>query len=101
MPQKLHRRARTMGEGMRSTLVARVKKLERFATARQKRADTAVRHAIIQIGDCDSDGAQHLVMVSSGEGGCSFEQQPGPGLQLSDFGKFVWVLYLTSAEANA
>ena len=47
------------------------------------------------------DGEQHLVMVGSPGQVCYFQQVPGPGPQLADFGEFASVLCLTPAEMEA
>ena len=76
------------------------KRLERLEAVRQKQADAAGREAFIEIGLCD--GETHLVMTSSPDAGrCWFQERPGPGPQLSDFGKFAHVLHLTPAEMDA
>jgi hypothetical protein len=87
---------------MRSTRnLSLLKRLQRLEAARQKQADTAGRQAFIEIGDCDCDGARHLVMTGSDTGTYWFQEQPGPGPQLADFGEFACVLHLTPAEMEA
>ena len=80
---------------MKSTLVSRLKRLE---AARHKQADTG-REAFVVLG-C-YDGERHLEMTSSDAGRCWFQEKPGPGPQISDFGQFAYVLHLTQAEADA
>ena len=76
------------------------KRLERLETARQKQAGTAGREAFIVLGAYE--GETHLGMTSSPDAGrCWFQERPGPGRQLADFGEFAVVLHLTEAEANA
>ena len=43
----------------------------------------------------DFDGERHLVMTNSEIGRCYFQERPGPGPQLADFGEFVLKLYFT------
>jgi hypothetical protein len=80
---------------MKSTLVSRLKRLE---AARHKQADTG-RGAFVVL-RC-YDGERHLEMTSSDAGRCWFQEKPGPGPQISDFGQFAYVLHLTQAEADA
>ena len=76
------------------------KRLERLEAARQKQADTAGREAFIVLGTYD--GERHLEMTSAPDAGrCWFQEMPGPGKQLADFGEFALVLHLTDDEANA
>jgi hypothetical protein len=76
------------------------KRLERLEAGRQKQADTAGREAFIVRGAFD--GERHLEMTSSPDARrCWFEEMPGPGKQLADFGEFAFVLELTEDEANA
>ena len=85
---------------MKSTLVARLKRLERLETVRQQQTETAGREAFIVLGAFE--GERHLELTSAPDAGrCWFEQRPGPGPQLSDFGEFALVLALTEDEANA
>ena len=73
------------------------KRLGRLEAARQKQADTGGREAFIEMGLCD--GETHLVMTSAADADrCYFQEKPGPGPQLSDFGEFAFVLHLTTAE---
>lgn len=71
---------------MKATLISRLKRLGRMERAREKQTDTVEREAVIVIGFCE--GERHLEMTSSGGGRCWFEERPGPGPQISDFGKF-------------
>jgi len=74
--------------------------LERLEAVRQKHADGAGREAFIEMGDFD--GERHLVMTSPpDQARCYFQEMPGPGLQLADFGAFAGVLHLTPAEMDA
>ena len=75
------------------------KRLERLEAVRQKQAGTAGREAFIEL--WPNDGERHLVMTNSNTGRCWFQERPGPGPQLADFGEFACVLHLTSAEMNA
>jgi hypothetical protein len=75
------------------------KRLERLEAARQKQADTAGREAFIVLGAFN--GERHLEMTSSPDAGrCWFQEMPGPGPQLADFGEFAFALDLTEDEAN-
>jgi len=76
-----------------------LKRLRRLEAARQKQAETAGREAFVVMGFCE--GERHLVMTHSDARQCWFQEMPGPGPQLSDFGEFVCVLHLTEAEANS
>jgi hypothetical protein len=84
---------------MKSTLISRLKQLERAECVRQRQADTAGQEAFVVFG-C-FDGERHLEMTSSDAGRCWFQERPGPGPQLADFGPFASILYLTPAEAEA
>jgi hypothetical protein len=68
---------------MKSTLVSRLKRLE---AVRQKQEKVVCREALIVLGLID--GERHLVMTGEGEGRVYFEERPGSGPQLSDFGEF-------------
>jgi hypothetical protein len=58
------------------------------------------RTAVVVLGMLN--GERHLVMTSPpGDPCCRFEEMPGPGPQLADFGEFASVLYLTWAEARS
>jgi len=75
------------------------KRLERLEAVRQKQADAAGREAFIEIGNFD--GERHLVTTSPpDEPRCYFQEMPGPGPQLADFGEFGLVLHLTRFEMN-
>jgi hypothetical protein len=80
---------------MKSTLVSRLKRLE---AVRHKQVDTG-REAFVVLGDYE--GERHLEMTSSDAGRCWFQEKPGRGPQISDFGQFAFVLHLTQAEADA
>jgi hypothetical protein len=73
--------------------------LERLEVVLPKPVTTADRSAFIVIGDFD--GARHLVMTSSEVGCCWFQEAPGPGPGLADFGEFSLVIHFTSCEARA
>jgi hypothetical protein len=75
-----------------------LKRLERLEAAQQRRAGTAGRQAFVVMGFFD--GERHLVMTHSDGGRCWFQEQPGSGPQLADFGEFALILHLTEAEAN-
>jgi predicted GH43/DUF377 family glycosyl hydrolase len=77
------------------------KRLERLEAARQKQANAEGREAWIEISPTDIVGEQHLVLTSIWRGRWWFQERPGPGPQLSDFGEFVSVLHLTTDEMNA
>jgi hypothetical protein len=77
------------------------KRLERLEARQQKEASPACREAFIEIlaDDCVE---RHLVMTSPPDAQrCFFQQEPGPGPQLADFGEFSLALYLTPAEMEA
>ena len=77
------------------------KRLERLEARWQKQASPVYREAFIEIlaDDCIE---RHLVMTSPPDAQrCFFQERPGPGPQLADFGKFDLVLALTPAEMEA
>ena len=75
------------------------KRLERLEAVRQKQADATDRQAFIEMGYFA--GERHLILTSPpGQPACYFQEMPGPGPQIADFGKFSFVLVLTSAEMN-
>ena len=77
------------------------KRLERLEAVRQKRANVVGREAYIEIWPDDCVGERHLAMTSSPDAGrCWFQERPGPGPKLEDFGEFECVLHLTTAEMN-
>ena len=81
----------------RSTIRKRVERLE--ATL-QKRASAVYREAFVEICvGCPDE--RHVVMTGSDGGRYWFQEEPGPGPQLADFGPFAYVLHLTAAEMNA
>jgi hypothetical protein len=87
---------------MRSTRnLSLLKRLQRLEATTQKQMDTADRQAFIELGVPDCDGARHLVMTGSGNCQWWFQEQPGPGPQLADFGEFACVVHLTPAEMEA
>jgi hypothetical protein len=57
------------------------------------------RMAFIEIypDDCDE---RHLLMTRQDYGRDWFQERPGPGPQLADFGPYGLVLHLTKAEMN-
>ena len=83
---------------MKSRVISRLKKLE-LEWARQKQVDTG-REAWVVLGDSDG-GETHLEMSGSYKGRYRFEEKPGPGPQLRDFGTFSCVMTVTQAEDNA
>jgi hypothetical protein len=77
----------------RSSLRRRLTRLE------QRQANPAGRSAYIE--PSSLVGETHLVMLGPPRYGCwHFEERPGPGPQLADFGKFESVLQFTEDEAN-
>ena len=74
------------------------RRLARLETGRQQ-ADTAGREAFVVL--VGHPGETHLEMTSSDATRCWFEERPGPGPQISDFGEFASVLHMTEDEANA
>jgi hypothetical protein len=75
------------------------KRLERLEAVHKKQANVVGREAFIEMGAFD--GERHLVMMSPrDQARCYFQEMPGPGPQLADFGEFSLVLVLTSAEMN-
>jgi hypothetical protein len=83
---------------MNSRVIARLKKLE-LEWARHKQVATG-RQAWVVLGDCDG-GETHLEMSGSYGLRSRFQEKPGPGPQLEDFGTFSLVLIVTQAEDNA
>jgi hypothetical protein len=77
------------------------KRLEHLEAGCQ--VDTVAREAFIEICSEQSDSAErHVELLSNrSEPRWYFQEKPGPGLQLDDFGKFGLVLWLTYAEMNA
>ena len=76
------------------------KRIERLEANWKERTITAVRSAFIEIlaEDCVE---RHLVMTSLPDAQqCFFQERPGPGPKLADFGEFGMVLHLTTAEMN-
>ena len=76
------------------------KRLERLEAVRQERASALLREAFIEMldGDCTE---RHPVMLSDADAArCYFQEMPGPGPQLADFGEFELVLHLTRDEMN-
>jgi hypothetical protein len=78
---------------MMRSLLKRVERLE------AQQANMGLRDALIETLS-DWDGERHLAMVSADAGRCIFQERRGPGPQLGDFGKFGWVLRLSTAEMN-
>jgi hypothetical protein len=75
------------------------KRVERLEAVLAKPGTAPYREARVVLGDFEGEG--HLVMTSSPEDPCCwFQEMPGPGPQLADFGKFALVLHFTSAEAG-
>ena len=61
---------------------------------------TPYREAFIGDLECDAD-ERHLVMLNAADAWrCFFQEMPGPGPQLADFGEFGLVVRLTWAEMN-
>jgi hypothetical protein len=83
---------------MNSRVMSRLKKLE-LEWARRKQLDPG-REAWVVLGDCDG-GETHLEMSGSYRGRCRFQEKPGPGPQLRDFGTFAVVMTVTQAEDGA
>jgi len=75
------------------------RRVERLEAARQKQTDATGREAFIVMGDFT--GERHLKMAGSAdEVRCCFQEMPGPGPQLANFGEFALVVHLTRAEAD-
>src|SRR5436190_631496 len=69
------------------------KGLERLEAPSQKQAPQAYREAFIVSGSFD--GERHLVVDGDPAAArCYFLEMPGPGPQLTDFGRFEVVLHL-------
>jgi hypothetical protein len=87
-----------------TTLERRLEALEsrlkqRLEAARQKQVNAVERSALVEILPFGYVGERHLVMTSSPDvGPCLFQEKPGPGQQLTDFGEFTYVLRLTAHE---
>jgi hypothetical protein len=76
------------------------KRIQRLEAVEAKQAHTELRDALIEMLS-GWEGERHLAMVSPpGAGRCIFQERPGPGPQLADFGEFSWVLRLSTAEIN-
>jgi len=76
------------------------KRIQRLEAAETKQANTELPDAWIEMLS-GWEGERHLAMVSPpGKGRCIFQERPGPGPQLADFGEFSWVLRLSTAEMN-
>jgi hypothetical protein len=82
----------------RSSIEKRLGNLE--VVARQH-AIAAHRGAIVEICCEPCPDGRHLVMTGSDRGRYFFQEVPGHGPQLADFGEFGSVLHLTYAEMNA
>ncbi len=81
----------------RSSIRKRMERLE----ADWKQTVTIERSAFIEVlaEDCVE---RHLVMISPpGDQQCFFQERPGLGPKLDDFGQFGMVLHLTTDEMNA
>lgn len=74
------------------------KRLERLETAERISTASAGREAFIEM--WSHDGERHLVMTRADVGRYWFQEQPGPGPQLADFGEFSLVLQFTEDEMN-
>lgn len=76
-------------------------RLERLEAAIAGKAPPLYREAFILI-DADVTGERHLAMLSPEEQArCYFQEMPGPGPQLVDFGKFSTVVAFTPDEWDA
>jgi hypothetical protein len=76
-------------------------RLERLEAAVSTTATQPYREAFIEMLALGAT-ERHLVRLSDpGAARCYFQELPGPGPQLADFGDFIWVLHLTTAEMNA
>jgi hypothetical protein len=74
------------------------KRLERLEAARQKQVNTTDREAWVEL-RAGSSVETHFVTTSNADDRrWYFQQLPGPGKQLSDYGHFSLVMYLTSHE---
>jgi len=75
-------------------------RLERLEEALEKNETTPYREAFIEM-LAWGDGERHLVRLSDADAArCYFQELPGPGPQLADFGDFALVLHLTTDELN-
>jgi len=76
------------------------RRLERLEAARQRQASPVYREAWVEMcaGNCVETHVETTSTVDDGR--WYFEELPGPGPQLSDFGQFSLVMYLTTAEMN-
>jgi hypothetical protein len=76
------------------------KRIGRLEADGKKREIGAFRSAFIEVlaEDCVE---RHLVMISPLDAQqCFFQERPGPGPKLVDFGEFGMVLHLTTDEMN-
>ena len=75
------------------------KRLERLEAVRQQQINVVRRGALVEILPFDYVGERHLVMTGSADAGQGwFQERPGPGPQLVDFGEFAFALGLSTHE---
>jgi hypothetical protein len=75
------------------------KRLERLEAVRQQQINIVGRGALVEILPFDYVGERHLVMTGFADAGQDrFQERPGPGPQLVDFGEFAFALGLTTLE---
>ena len=75
------------------------KRIQRLEAAETKQANTELPDAWIEMLS-GWEGERHLAMVSPPARGVVFFKRGRAGPQLADFGKFSWVLRLSTAEMN-
>jgi hypothetical protein len=85
---------RQTGRDRKASIRTRLERLEAL------RAKTELsREAWIVTDPSDTAAEHHLVLVSPANARrCQFEQRPGPGPQLADFGEFDMFIELSSDE---
>jgi hypothetical protein len=68
-------------------------RLERLEADRLKHKTAETRMTIVVMGAFD--GERHIEIRNG-----TFHEEPGPGLQIQDFGKFDPVIYMTEEESE-
>ena len=76
------------------------KRLERLEAGANSRMNTAGRSALVKMSLDFSDSPRHLEVVYQAQGHYTFQEAPGPGPKLEDFGEFDSVIWLTPFESG-
>ena len=76
------------------------RRLTRLEAAQQRHTNSAYPEAWVEL--CAGRSVEkHVVLTSAAEGGrWYFQELPGPGKQLADFGKFSMLMEMTTCEMN-